>query len=53
MKLEFVILIKLVVKIMTLGRTGSDWIMTWKGLNFKYFKMEKKEGEAFSEDAAI
>jgi hypothetical protein len=29
---------------MTLGRTGRDWMMMWKGLNFKYVKMEKKEG---------
>jgi len=29
---------------MTLGKTDGDWIMMWKGLNFKYFKMKKKEG---------
>jgi hypothetical protein len=47
-----VILIELVDKIMTLGRTGKYRIITWKGINSKYFKMEKKEGrkeaEAFS-----
>jgi len=37
------ILIEIVVKIMTLGRTGRDWIMTWKGFDFKYFQMEKME----------
>jgi hypothetical protein len=30
------ILIELVVKIMALGGGGSDSIITWKGLNFKY-----------------
>lgn len=29
---------------MTLGKTDRNWMMTWRGLKFKFFQVEKMEG---------